>query len=454
MEILIFAPALVCIAGLVRWGVQKTFLNICLPVLIVLPTYFVWKVDGFPGLDFGLSVLLPLGVAMLALCARWRFSRSDVWMLGYIVSCVVADLRVGETSLAKYRLFNVIVAALVPYAAGKLLIEQAGMRIATGRKIIFALCLSCVVALPESVIRINLFERIGMHLFPDQWPGWFTQIRWGLGRVAGPFGTAEIYGMILIVGIIVLLWAGKWHPEELQLPRFRWLSPRKTFWMALLLMGATLLMTQSRGPWIGMLIALPIALVGRAKRIKRAALLLGLLYGMIGVPAYIATDRYASGPRSEVGSQRETAQFRRQMNDTYLPIAEKGGMWGWGSLHPVANGSPSIDNEYLRVFLIQGYAGVATYILLMLEAGYVLVRMGWSFEPGEDRHFCFTMLAIVAGWSFTLCTVYMGAQSYEFFFLLMGWTQAISLAPRRGIERKRSPVEDQKEAAQMVRVYT
>jgi hypothetical protein len=454
MDILIFAPTLLCIAGLLYWGVQKTFLNVCLPILFVLPTYFYWKMDGFPGVDFGLAVLMPLGAALIPLLgSRWKFSRSDLWMLLYILSSGVADLRAGEASLAKYRLFNVIVAALIPYVAGKILIEQVSGRFETVKRIVFVLSLCCLISIPEFFLKMNLFSRVGMHLFPAQWPGWWTQERGGFGRVAGPYGTAEVYGMILIVGVLLLLWMHRWSTSEILFSKFRWIPSKKGMQLSLGILVLTLLMTQSRGPWLGMVLALPLALVGRAKHVRRAAILVTVVFLSIAIPAYVEGSRYTSGPRHDYGSEQETAQYRRELLVNYLPLAEKGGLWGWGTFHPVLNGQSSIDNEFLRVFLVQGYVGVIAYMLLILEAGVRLVRIGITTGSSEDRHFCFTLLGIILGWVVTLSTVYMGAQSYELFFLLIGWTQAVSLAQGKLPASLKSAVHGPVQKPMLTRVY-
>jgi len=455
MDFIIFGPALLCTAGLYLWGAPRTFLNICLPVLLLLPTYFSWKTNGFPNVDFSLAVLMPLGFALLPLLGlRWKWTRSDLWMLFYILSSVAADFRVGETSLAKYRLFDVIVAALIPYMAGKLLIEQPGARFETVKRIVQILWLSCLVAIPEFVLKLNLFSRIGMHLFPGQWPGWSTQLRWGFGRVAGPYGTAEIYGLILGTGVLLLVWIQRWSTPSLPFLRLYVLSSKRLVQLALLTLVITLLMTQSRGPWLGTLLALPIALAGRAKNVKRAGLLVGLAIVLIAVPGYIAVDHYTSGPRLHYGTEQETAQYRRQLLVNYLPLAEQGGLWGWGTFHPVLDGQPSIDNEFLRVFLTQGYVGVIAYMFLILEAGISLVRVGIAAESREDRHFCFTLLGILTGWTLTLSTVYMGAQSYELFFLLVGWTQVIPLLHVKTSSSLELAVQDETPELELTRVYT
>jgi hypothetical protein len=444
MEAIVFVPALVCIGCLFYWGPQKTFLYVCLPVLLLLPAYFTWKINGFPGVGFDTSVLLPLGVSLIALASsHWKPTRCDIWIAFYILSSAVADLRVGEASLAKYRLFEVVVRALVPYAVGRLLIEQNHARRTTAKQIILIFCFSSLLAIPEFFLKLNLFLRGGMHFFPDQWPGWSTQVRWGFGRIAGPFGTSEVYGLVLIVGVFLL----PWMYESPSSRRLRWYSSKKAAFALSILLVLTLIMTQSRGPWLGMLIALPIAFCGFTKRPSRSLLLICCVFLLLAVPMYKGFMEYSGGPRKDYGSDRETAQYRHEMIENYVPLAEQGGLWGWGTFHPVVNGQTSIDNEFLRVFLAQGYIGVFSYILLYLEAGYALLRIGLSATSGESRRFCFAMLGIFVAWLITLNTVYMGGQSYELFFLLVGWTQAL-----RPVEAAESPAE--LKVLQLNRVYS
>ena len=65
MSIIIIIPAIVCLFALFRDSVQKTFLNVVLPVYLLLPLYYYWKVNALPPLDFTETVLLPLGLLIV-----------------------------------------------------------------------------------------------------------------------------------------------------------------------------------------------------------------------------------------------------------------------------------------------------------------------------------------------------------------------------------------------------
>lgn len=454
MNLIILLPIILCTIALLRWGAQRTLLNVCLPILLLCPTYFFWKTGGFPALDFGMTVFLPLGVALLwSHLPSWRFSRTDLGMAVYIFTFAFADFKSGETSLGKYRLFNAITMALIPYMAGKLLIEQPGKRTATVKRLVSLLCLVSVLSIPEFFLKLNFFEREWFRFFPGQWPGWVTQLRWGFGRVAGPYGSAELAGMILLAAWILSLWQQAWTSISATRPRVPWLSGRMVAVSAVVLLTITLYMTQSRGPWGGALIALSVAFVGRGKRVVRRGLIVGALALIVGIPAYTAFQSYASGTRKDYGSERETAQYRAQLIDNYMPLAKAGGAWGWGQFYPVMGGQASVDNEFLRVYLSQGYVGLAAFFLLFAESSYSLLRIGLTAKARRNRHFSFSLLGIILGWGFTLSTVYLGLQSYQLFFLFIGWSQAIPLMIETPASQKAGEVKA-KRSSELLRVYT
>jgi hypothetical protein len=182
-------------------------------------------------------------------------------------------------------------------------------------------------------------------------------------------------------------------------------------------------MTISRGPWIGCVLALCIAYMGRAKNLVRSSLIVGGLLIVAGVPAYIAGAQYMNAPAQT--EDQTSVLYRQTLIPNYMPIARYGGAWGWGHSFPTIYRQTSIDNEYLLVDLIQGYIGLATFLLLAGEAGYRLLKAGLEAQSLRDRHFAFSLLGVLAGLLLILATVFLGNQSCNLFFLLLGWSQAI-----------------------------
>jgi hypothetical protein len=184
-------------------------------------------------------------------------------------------------------------------------------------------------------------------------------------------------------------------------------------------------MTQSRGPWIGAIIAVSIASIGRAKNALRQAILVFGLGLAVGIPFYIIGKEYVSGPAAAVGTEQQTAQYREQMIENYIPIAEQGGAFGWGNSFPHVDGQDSLDNEYLLVWLLQGYVGLASLILIVVEGTASLVRAGIKASSVQDRPFVFTLLGALLGMAVCVYTVWLADQPYQMFFLIIGWSQAL-----------------------------
>jgi hypothetical protein len=442
MSLLILVPALFCIVVLVREGTQPAFFKVCIPTILLFPTYYFWKVPLLPPFDVAKSVMVPLGVGMcFSNLSSWRLSRVDLWIVLFVLSAGFAEYRVGTFSASIIAIFTQMSGALFPYMAGKLLVEQHGFRVATAKRFVTLLFVVSIISTYEYWAKVNPFRQFWSIFFPFD-TGWFTQTRWGFGRIAGPYAQSELAGMILLIGILLTLWLSYWGYWELRFRGLRFLPLKKSVAIASTLF-VCLFMTQARGPWLGTIVASAIAIIGRSKRVLRTALIVGCVGLVIGLPGFIAAKRYLDAPTSS--DEQQTAQYRQLLWTNYVPIARMGGIWGWGQDFPKVYLQPSIDNQYLFAWITQGLLGGVLFILLILDPSIGLVRAGLAAQARRDRHFLFSLLGIIAGISVTLATVYLGEQTFEIFFLLLGWSQAAPF----GAIAKQSKAEPA-----MLRVYT
>jgi hypothetical protein len=342
-----------------------------------------------------------------------------------------------------------VMACICPYMAGKLLLES-GIRLAAIQRFIVFLAVAGMIGSVEYFFRRNPYTWFFSHFFPGQWGGFVTQIRWSFGRLAGPYTQSEFAGMILMTGLILAIWLRTSGYEGNETVPVTPLS-RKRLNVIIALIFLTLFMTQARGPWIGTLIALPVAALGRAKRPGRQAMILFLFALLVGVPTYVVGKSYIAGPRKDYGSERETAQYRAELIDNYIPLAKVGGAWGWGYPFPTVDGQTSIDNEFLFAWVVQGAVGISAFLILFLETIAALVRLASRTMSAYDRSLALALLGIILGFAFILSTVYLGAQSYQVFFLLVGWAQAIRVSRSPDAGRSKAvltPVRSE------MRVYT
>ncbi len=442
MPYITLIPGLVCIFMLVRSGTRSAFLNVFLPVLLLLPTNFFLEITHLPRLTFVDLCLLPLGLGIIVMdLHRWRFSRMDLYVAVFIFSC-------GYSEWVHYAAWRAgalaVMEGLVPYMAAKLLLDQQSMQLAMMKRFALLVAGASTVGMYEFVFKRNPYTYLWSHFYPGQW-GWATtQLRGGFGRVAGPYTQSEFAGIIMMAAFVFALWMMRWHSRRSRSGATDKSTLRHSK-IIVLILALSLFMTQARGPWIGTIVALAAASIGRARMPLRRALLL-LAFGLaVGIPAYQYGKEYLSGPRTDYGSEKETAQYRAELIDNYIPLAESGGAWGLGRMVPVVHGQSSIDNEYLFLWLVQGYAGLISFLVILAVTITTFFRAGLESRNPGDRQLDFSVLGILLGLTFTITTVWLGAQSFELLFLLVGWSQVV---------RQKTTLRQVKDQLQEICVYT
>ena len=180
-----------------------------------------------------------------------------------------------------------------------------------------------------------------------------------------------------------------------------------------------------------------VAGVGLTKRPKRSAIIASVLLAISMATAYVVLNKYTDiANKPDATADQQDAIYRRELFTTYRPLIAIGGVWGWG--YPIPDLSTyaeagslytsqkqSIDNEYLRIGLAQGYFGLAVYVLSILSTMWVLLRHSFTFRNRVDIMFSFALLGAVIATAFSLSTVYMGLPIMQILFLVMGWAQAL-----------------------------
>lgn len=426
LEPIAVLPAIASIAVIRLSSVGSAIYWVYLPVLLLLPENYTW---GWPPLSFHQYAIVPIGLVLCwrIISGKWKGSLSDIAVFAFIGWMVVADFHsAGSVDLVK-RIVTPLTLAVFPYMAGKLLIEQTGLRIAFARRFVFLLFVDVLISVYEFRFGVNPFRLVLSHAFSAPSP-WFTQIRYGLGRTSGPFGHAILMGAAVAIAIILhgyLMRFGLWET------RFRWLHsvPLSKRWIILFGLIAGSVMTLSRGPWLAVAAGAAIASVGaarnRGRALKRAVT--GLV--LCGVLFYAVGKSYVSDPVAFHAGEEAlaSAQYRTQLLDEYKDIALLRPFWGWGSLYwPRVPGMDSVDNWYLLVTLMYGVTGLVLFVTMLATAFLLLIRKGMAAADldGERRALCFTLSGIVMAISVAIATVFLGAQVYPLLFLFLGWSDA------------------------------
>jgi len=428
--------SIVLLPGILAWWLAATrsleaaFFSVYLPVLLLVPDYFRMPIDGLPDPGFGQATILPIGIGVcwIALFRReWRISTLDFFVLAFVAWEFISDLYNLGYKDAQNMGFDMLTLAVFPYMAGKALIEPAGMRTVFARRFVWLLFVVCLISLYEFKMGDNLFRPVVSRFFPGQDPGAFTQMRWGFGRIAGPYVHAIFMCAILGIGYLLCRWltvTDQWERG------FRWFGGLRLKKSKILTFGllAGMFMTLSRGPWLGAACGAILASIGtapnRRRGLKRALLILvggGLLF-------YTAGKAYLDGVSAFEGVEEQaSAAYRGVLLDEYDKIVMQSPIFGWGKLNwPKVPGMPSIDNNYLYTALGSGLVGAGLLVALLSMAMWRLFSSGYfvaNLDPAE-RAFHFTMLGVIAGIALSTATCYLAAQLYPLLFVFLGWSEA------------------------------
>ena len=427
MGIIAILPGLFAAYIAFRKSPEIAFMDVYLPVLLLLPDYYRWVVPMLPDPTFNQATILPIIALYLPRALRqWKFSLNDFLVIAF-ASCIGYSEYVNAGyKEAQNLMFDMLASVVLPYMAAKGLIEPAGLRVPVAKRIVWLLFVISVISVFEFKMGMTPWQMTMNRLFPGQGEGWVTTFRYGFARIAGPYGHAILAGLILTIGYRLqrwLEWSGHWEPR---FKKFRWLPSSKARLITLGLTGGVI-MTLVRGPWMGGFVGAVLTGVGLAKDRKKALLVIGAGMVVVGVPLGSMFYSYASVGRANAKStSQETAAYRYELLQKYFDIAAEKGTLGWGrNTWPKVDGMKSIDNYYLLLALMHGMIADSLFIVIVLGTAFRLVRFEMKRPRPKIRgsSFGFTLAGIFAGFAITVATVYVGLTAMPVFALMTGWAE-------------------------------
>ena len=428
MQLLLLVPFLISFYFIWRGSARSAFLNVFLPVLLLIPGSYVWRIPHLPPVNYMVMTLLPIAAALPFYLRWWQPRRIDLWVALFTVCFGISESRNTSLATGSIIFFDTCVSVVIPYLCGRLLIEQWMMRMAVLKRIVLLISIAGVIGLSEFPLKVNIFRKITQKLFSGttEVVGWTTQERWGFGRVSGPYGHAILAGVVFGMALVILVYLRRTEPwwQRRMIANFFPVRMRTALMVALVV---ALFCTISRGPWIGAIVSLVIALLGTRRYLDKKSVWVLILLVVAGyaLKTYIA---YASSGQYDLtqDNPNQTAQYRAQLWTVYAPIVRAGGLWGFGvTAFPRVGGFDSIDNEYLSVLVTQGYIGLTLFVLMLLESLLTLYKSLSTMTTYEDRFFTFTLGGILLGLMLTMATVFIDEQPKPLLFMLFGWIQAL-----------------------------
>src|SRR5277367_3443802 len=88
--LIIAIPGLLALLECIRRGPEKAFLNVYLPVLLLVPQQFHWAISG--PYSFADTASLPVAVVLMFQSKlKWQWTSIDFLVIAYVAITVVAE---------------------------------------------------------------------------------------------------------------------------------------------------------------------------------------------------------------------------------------------------------------------------------------------------------------------------------------------------------------------------
>jgi O-antigen ligase/polysaccharide polymerase Wzy-like membrane protein len=417
-------PGVIALIVCIRYGYERAFLAVYLPTLLLLPDSYRWTITGH--LNFNETAIIPIAAFLIARSwTEWEWSFTDLLILSYLALTVVSEYVNKDFYEARNAAINNICSMVLPYILAKGALRRESLYSDFAKRVVECLAVAAIIGLYEFRMGRNPYEAVLSRFFPGQssaiWVG-----RYGFLRIAGPYGHAIIAGVMLATGYRLvrwLEWSGEWRG------RFRFIPLSKPRVIRLLLIGASV-MTLSRGPWLGAIVAAAIVTLGRARNRRSAIIVSACALLFLGLPLWQASKSYVWVERSQAADEmEETAAYRHELIERYIVIVQERPSLGWGrNAFPIVNGMSSVDNNYLLLALTHGEYALAVFVAILV---WIPARL-LSFCARRSRDDpagligltslgCFVTIAV------SISTVAMMWQLIPIFFLLAGSSEGLLL---------------------------
>ena len=427
MDKIILIPFIISAAMLVSREPKDVFILVFLPFLTLLPTYFdVELVSGTPELYFWSAALIPILIAwILRGFEGYSLHWMDLVLVGYILTIFFGQWANSDYKQAQKLLFNNLMAILFPYMLVRAFCEDRDTLIKMIRIITFLGAFIAVFNMYEFRMFTNYFDEILRRIWPTSvlWDIGMVLKRWGFKRALGPFTHPISAGYFFSLITPLAVWC-----------YFHNVYRNKNIGKLVIFLNAMgLIVAMSRAPILGFFIGLIIIYYGWSQNkaaIMSIVVLVAAVILMAAVPKFI---EYASVTRAtaETADQRNVA-YRKEMWEAYTEVVLERPYLGWGRFTvPAVKGMKSIDSEYLGVALAHGLPALGFYLVFLF--GILMRLMRFAGRGAHDDPDIRLAWCLIAGWVsalFSQATVYSGAQTVQYLYMLGAVGQVLILSSR------------------------
>lgn len=108
-------PGILAIIFATSRGIPAAFLQVYLPVMILIPDYYRWVLPALPDPTFGEAAIFPIAVLfIIRYGSQWRFSLTDILIAGFALSMTVSEYLATGYSDAQNLMFDMLGTIIFP----------------------------------------------------------------------------------------------------------------------------------------------------------------------------------------------------------------------------------------------------------------------------------------------------------------------------------------------------
>lgn len=427
MRLLFLIPFFISLYYCWRNQADKAFLNVYLPCILIVPTYYNIRFPHMPPISAGSGALIPIAISVLLTPRmKWRFRRMDLWVLIFMLSIGLSEtLREGNPKDGIILWMEDFIEMFFAYVVGRQVIEPS-LRLETIKRVIFLFICQTPMALYEYRFGVNPWMNFGGKIFGIE-QSWIVQLRGGSARISTCFGHAILAGILFVVANALNYYL--WQIYKLDKTRLGpWMSLVQKYRIPFIVLPLFLYLTGSRMPMACAVLCLLFLQIPRFKSMRTGAIVMLLVIGVGGSIVYAGFKQYTTVPEGQDTNDeaQSSAIYRRELIVNYAPILAEGGWLGWGvESFPRVQGQSSIDNNYLILELAQGKLGKYSFMMLGFEAVFTLSLCAARFRSRESLFLVFSIMGALIGIFVALSTVALFEQVTQVLFLLLGWSQSL-----------------------------
>lgn len=342
----------------------------------------IWTLDHYRLL--ALTLLLPAALSLASRDSTMRLGGASVdWMvLGYLFLLSLLSFRDTSVTAGMRGVFSLWVDVFLPYyVASRSIRDVDGFRHALTGYVLGAMILGFIGTF-EALHIWRLYGNVVSVLGLDHFYSGFYVMRSGLLRPAGTVGHSIVLGYTVVVAFGFFLYLKGLVVRPL------------SRWLGLIALGAGILASLSRGPWVGAALLVLVFVVQGPRPIGQLLKLTGVGLIVLLILAQLPYGKLFIDLLPVIGTEEQgNVEYRADLLTNALPVIERHLLFGSTDyldapeLQVMLQGEGIIDivNSYIGVALSSGVVGLLLFVGAFF-ASFLQLRRGLRMARKNDNN--------------------------------------------------------------------